>query len=161
MRRPGQLLAAIGILLVSLALTAFGAMSGRASTPAPVAVDAAVTLARLDDFEPALARLLESARAHEAAGDPVSYETLEGALARFAEVRALVDGLRARADEREKGQLLDASRALARRVHLLALEIAHDATPEKLALLDRLAHKAHVALDQLREADTAPRRLSP
>lgn len=161
MRRPGQVFAVIGILLVSSTLTALGAMSGRAATPAPIAADAAVTLARLDDFEPALAWVLESARAHEAAGDPASRETLERALARFAEVRALVDGASARAKEREEGQLLDAARALVRRVHLVALEIADGATPERLALLDRLARKAHVALDQLREAGAARRRLGP
>lgn len=161
MQRTGQVCAVIGILLVSLTLTAFGAMSGRPSAPAPAALDGAVILARLDEVEPALAWLLESARAHEAAGDTVSYETLEGALARFAEVRALVEGVPAGAREHEEGQLLDVARALVRRVHLLALEIAEGATPEKLALLERLAHKAHVALDQLREAGPARRRLQP
>jgi len=152
MTRRAQHVAVIGMLVAWLTVTAFGAIGVQTSGPAPIETEAAVLLATLDDVEPALTRLLESARGYAVGGDAASREAFERALARFAEVRAAVERIPAGAKQREDGQLLEAVRALVPRIHLLALEIADGATPEKLALLGRLAEKTRTALDQLREA---------
>ncbi|MBI2160493.1 MAG: hypothetical protein HYU25_08985 [Candidatus Rokubacteria bacterium] len=152
MTRRARRAAVIGILVASLTVTAFGAIRAQTSGPPPIEADAAVVLAPLDDVGPALTRLLESARRHAAGGDAASREPFGHALARFAEVRTLVERIPAGAKPREDGQLLEALHALVPRIHVLALEIADGATPEKLALLERLADKTRAALDQLSEA---------
>jgi hypothetical protein len=170
MTRTVQRFAVIGILVASLTVTAFDAIGAQMSGPAPLEADAAIVLAPLDDVEPALTRLLESARGYAAGGDAASREAFGRALARFAEVRTLVERIPAGAKKREDGQLLEAVRALVPRIHLLALELrdgagsrlsrtthneaglADPAAIIKLALLERLARKTRAALDQLGEA---------
>ena len=159
MTRTAQHFWVLGILVASLTMTAFGAIRAQTPGPAPIEADAAVVLAPLDDVQPALTPLLESARRYAVGGDAASREAFERALARFAEVRAAVERIPAGAKKRESGQLLDAVHVLVPRIHILALEIADIGDPvaepaaaDKLALLERLAQKTRAALDQLREA---------
>ena len=153
MTRTAQHFWVLGILVASLTVTAFGAIRAQTPGPAPIEADAVVVLAPLDDVQPALTPLLESARRYAVGGDAASRDAFERALARFAEVRAAVERIPAGAKKREDGQLLEAVRALVPRIHLLALEIADGATPEKLTLLERLAEKTRAALDPLLEVD--------
>jgi len=157
MTRTGQYGAVIAILIVCLAVTAFGAVGGQAvrSLPAPEADDTAVP-PQLEAVEPALAHLVEAAGRYAADADAASRERLERVLARFAETRASVERLPAATTARQRAWLAEAVRALVPRIHVLAIEIADEATPEKLALLGRLADKTRAALDQLRDG-AAPR----
>lgn len=163
MTRRGQSYAVIGILLGCLAVTAFSAIGVQAFRQSPAAgPESAATFVRLDDIEPALARLLGAARRYTAGGDTMSRVELEQALARFGEACAPLGSLRPGVTARETSQLVETARHLTHRIQTLAREIAAVPDPrtgraaDKLALLTRLAEKVRVALDQLREARAVP-----
>lgn len=152
MTPTAQHCAVTGILSVCLLVTALGAVGAQAVRPRPAsdAEDPAV-LAQLEAVEPALAQLTEATGRYAADADAASREALERALAGFAEIRAAVERVPAAASSRQRAQLLEVVRALVPRIHVLAIEIADGATPEKVALLERLAGKTRAALAQLRE----------
>ena len=158
MTRRGQCYAVIGILIGCLAVTALSAIGAQTFRRSPAVVtEGPAALARLNDIEPALARLLEAARRYTGGGDAASRAELERALARFGEACAPLGGHRSGGTAREESQLVETARNLTQRIDTLAREIAavrdphtDRPGPDKLALLTRLAEKVRGALGQLR-----------